>query len=73
MRLQALFTIGNDASDRLKAIALASEYGSKLYTGVLYRNPDPPPTYGAATRQRQEHMTAEALPKERILETFRVR
>jgi len=52
-------------------MALASEYGEKLYTGVFYRNPEPPPTYGADTRRRQEQMMEDALPRERILETFR--
>jgi 2-oxoglutarate ferredoxin oxidoreductase subunit beta len=70
--MESLAGLGHDASDRLKAIALASEYGTKLYTGVFYRNPDPPPTYGADTRRRQEQMVLEAFPRERILETFRV-
>ncbi len=46
--------------------------GTKLYTGVFYRNPDPPPTYEAeAGRQRQEETSAQARPKDRILEMFR--
>jgi 2-oxoglutarate ferredoxin oxidoreductase subunit beta len=72
-KMEALSDLGHDPSDRLKAMALAAEYGTKLYTGVLYRNPDPPPTYGAATRRRQEEMMPGALPRERILETFRAR
>ena len=43
--MQPLAGLGHDPSDRLKAMALAAEYGTKLYTGVLYRNPAPPPTY----------------------------
>jgi 2-oxoglutarate ferredoxin oxidoreductase subunit beta len=69
--LESLTELGHDSSDRLKAIALASEYGEKLYTGVFYRNPDPSLTYGAATAARQAEMMPGALPKERILETFR--
>jgi 2-oxoglutarate ferredoxin oxidoreductase subunit beta len=69
--MESLTDLGHDPSDRLKAIALAADYGTKLYTGVFYRNSDPPPTYGAATHQRQEEMMPGALPKERILETFR--
>jgi 2-oxoglutarate ferredoxin oxidoreductase subunit beta len=72
-KMEALSDLGHDASDRLSAIALAAEYGEKLYTGVFYRNPDPPPTYGAATSQRQEEMMPKALPRERILETFRTK
>lgn len=71
--MEALADLKHDTSDRLKAMALASEYGERLYTGVFYRNPEPPPTYGADTRRRQEEMKKEALPRDRILETFRVR
>ena len=71
--MESLAELGHDSSDRLKAFALAAEYGKKLYTGVFYRNPDPPLTYGAATRQRQSEMMPGALPRERILETFRPR
>src|SRR5512139_2715743 len=69
--MQALTSLGHDPSDRLKAMALASEYGTKLYTGVFYRNPEPPPTYEAEARKRQEEAGSQARPKERILEMFR--
>jgi 2-oxoglutarate ferredoxin oxidoreductase subunit beta len=69
--MQALASLGHDPSDRLKAMALASEYGTKLYTGVFYRNPAPPPTYEAEARRRQAEVRAQARPKERILEMFR--
>ncbi len=39
--MQTLASLGHDPADRLKAMALASEYGHKLYTGVFYRNPEP--------------------------------
>ena len=71
--MEVLADLKHDTSDRLKAMALASEYGTKLYTGVFYRNPEPPPTYGAATFERQEQMKGDALPRKRILETFRSR
>ena len=69
--MQTLASLGHDPADRLKAMALASEYGEKLYTGVFYRNPEPPPTYEADARRRQEEARAQARPKERILEMFR--
>jgi 2-oxoglutarate ferredoxin oxidoreductase subunit beta len=69
--MQTLSSLGHDPADRLKAMALASEYGEKLYTGVFYRNPEPPPTYEAEARRRQEEARAQARPKERILEMFR--
>jgi 2-oxoglutarate ferredoxin oxidoreductase subunit beta len=52
-------------------MALASEYGQKLYTGVFYRNPSPPPTYEAEVRRRQEETRSDARPRERILDLFR--
>jgi len=68
--MKSLASLGHDPEDRLKAMALAQDYGHELYTGVFYRNPEPPPTYNDLTRQRQEHMEPIALPKERILEIF---
>ena len=52
-------------------MALATEYGTKLYTGVFYRNPEPPPTYEAEARARQDETRARARPKHEILEMFR--
>jgi 2-oxoglutarate ferredoxin oxidoreductase subunit beta len=69
--LQPLASLGHDPADRLKAMALASEYGEKLYTGVFYRNPAPPPTFEAEARRRQEEARPQARPKERILDMFR--
>ena len=69
--MQPLAVLGHDPADRLKAMALASEYGKKLYTGVLYRNPEPPPAYEAEARRRQQAAQPQARPKERILEMFR--
>jgi 2-oxoglutarate ferredoxin oxidoreductase subunit beta len=69
-QMQGLASLGHDPKDRLKAMALASEYGTKLYTGVLHRNPDPPPTFDSLVRQRREEARAQARPKERILEAF---
>jgi 2-oxoglutarate ferredoxin oxidoreductase subunit beta len=69
--LQPLASLGHDPADRLKAMALASEYGEKLYTGVFYRNPDPPFTFEGEVRRRQQEAKAQARPKDRILEMFR--
>ena len=66
-----LASLGHDPSDRLKAMALAAEYGTKLYTGVLYRNPAPPPTYESEARARQEQARPLARPRQEILEMFR--
>ncbi len=69
-KMQALVTLGHDAGDRLQAMALAQDYGRKLYTGVFYRNPEPPPTYETLVRQLQERLAADVIPRERILEHF---
>lgn len=68
--MQTLASLGHDPMDRLKAMAMAQEYGAKLYTGVFYKNPNPPATYDQLVKERHEAMKAEALPKERILDLF---
>jgi 2-oxoglutarate ferredoxin oxidoreductase subunit beta len=60
----------HDPEDLMHAMALARDYGSELYTGVLYRNPSPGPTYETLVRERQRERRATALPRERILELF---
>jgi 2-oxoglutarate ferredoxin oxidoreductase subunit beta len=69
--MQALAALGHDPADRLRAMALAAEYGRALHTGVYYRNPAPPPTYEALVRSRQAELRGRALPRERLLELFR--
>jgi 2-oxoglutarate/2-oxoacid ferredoxin oxidoreductase subunit beta len=68
-RMKSLASLGHDPTDRLKAMALASQYGVELHTGVFYRNPEPGPTYGAQIRERQQRMQG-ALPREQILDLF---
>lgn len=71
--MQRLAVLGHDSSDRLQAMALAQEYGIKLYTGIFYRNPDPPSTYENLIRERQKAHQDQALPRERILDLFQQR
>lgn len=68
--LQTLDSIGHDPADRARATELARDYGTKLYTGVLYRNPNPPPTYGQGVQQRHDVLTRQAVPRHQILERF---
>jgi 2-oxoglutarate ferredoxin oxidoreductase subunit beta len=70
-KMQPLAGLGHDPSDRLKAMALAAEYGTKLYTGVLYRNPAPPPTYESEAKARQLQARPLASARHEILEMFR--
>jgi 2-oxoglutarate ferredoxin oxidoreductase subunit beta len=69
--MKTLASLGHDPTDRLKAMDLAQDYGTRLYTGVFYRNPSPGPTYMAAVRERQEAMKKSAGPREAILDSFR--
>jgi 2-oxoglutarate ferredoxin oxidoreductase subunit beta len=68
--MESLAGLGHDPADRLKAMGLAQAYGTKLHTGVFYRNPSPEATYTDLVRERQQALRGRALPKERILESF---
>ncbi len=69
--MQSLDKLGHDPANRLRAMELAQDYGTKLYTGVFYRDPKPAATYEAAARERQIALEGTALPKHKILEMFR--
>ena len=51
--MRGLQAEGHDASNRAEAMALAQATGKILYTGVFYRNPNPPPSYGSRIASRQ--------------------
>ena len=68
--MRSLEKMAHDPSDRLRAMALAQEYGRALYTGILYQNPDPAPTYDALVRARHEELRHAALPRNEIFELF---
>ncbi len=69
--MESLEKLGHDPTNRLRAMDLAQDYGSKLYTGVFYRNPDPPRTYEAAARERHDTLRGTGQPKAKILDMFR--
>ena len=68
--MRNLQTVSHDPADRLRALALAQEYGQTLYTGVFYRDPDPVPTYEQTVKQRHATLGPRAVSRERILEGF---
>jgi 2-oxoglutarate ferredoxin oxidoreductase subunit beta len=68
--MQSLEQLGHNPADRLHAMDLAQEYGTKLYTGVFYRNPNPAPTFEQLARERQDALREKALPREKILDMF---
>jgi 2-oxoglutarate ferredoxin oxidoreductase subunit beta len=69
-KMKSLASLGHDSKNLLAALDLARAYGTELYTGVLYRNPDPPQTMDSLAVQRQQELAARALPRERILDMF---
>ncbi len=69
--MQSLEQEGHDPSNRLHAMDLAQHYGTKLHTGIFFRNPNPSPTYEAAVKERHLLLQGTGLPKDRILELFR--
>ena len=51
-------------------MALAQAYGEELYTGVFFKNPEPPPTYEALVRERQKALAGKSVSRERVREMF---
>ena len=68
--MKSLASLGHDPSDLLAALDLARAYGTELYTGVLYKNPQPPSTMDALVLERQKQLGESALPREKILDLF---
>jgi 2-oxoglutarate ferredoxin oxidoreductase subunit beta len=66
----SLEAAGHDPANRLRAMDLAQDYGTKLYTGVLYRDPSGAPPYEVYAKARQDEMAPGALPRQRILDLF---
>jgi len=68
--MKSLEELNHDRSNRLKAMDLAQEYGTRLYTGIFYRHPTPPPTYDDLVRERVKELGAAAVAKSDILQNF---
>jgi 2-oxoglutarate ferredoxin oxidoreductase subunit beta len=71
--LQKAADRGHDPTDRIQAMELAEGYGRELVTGVFYRDPEPPPTYGALVRERQDAFRLDPTDRARALEGFMAR
>lgn len=67
--MKTLASVGHDQTDRIAAMRLAQDYGKALYTGVFYRNPEPPPTFEALVRERQTAQ-GERPAREKILDRY---
>ncbi len=68
--MKSLDSEGHDPSNLLEALRLAQSYGTELYTGVLYRNPEPPPTFESLVRERQAAMMSATTDRARVLDIF---
>jgi 2-oxoglutarate ferredoxin oxidoreductase subunit beta len=68
--MKPLASLGHDAKDRLQAMNLAQDYGKELYTGVLYRNPEPPATYEALVGERQRILGKDSPRRQDVLKAF---
>jgi 2-oxoglutarate ferredoxin oxidoreductase subunit beta len=66
-RMKKLSDLGHDPTNRIRAMELASEYGTSLYTGVFYRNPNPPETYDRMLGVQQKELAAKARPLTNLL------
>jgi 2-oxoglutarate ferredoxin oxidoreductase subunit beta len=55
-KMLRLSDLGHDSSNRLRAMELAQDYGTALHTGIFYRNPNPPPTYGNQIAALQQEL-----------------
>jgi 2-oxoglutarate ferredoxin oxidoreductase subunit beta len=69
-KMKSLASLNHDPTNLLAALDLARAYGTELYTGVLYRNPQPPSTMDSLVRERQTQLALNALPREKILDLF---
>lgn len=69
-QMKSLQSVGHDPADRLKAMALAAEYGQTLYTGVLYRDPEHEVTFEMGSVERQHALENGAAPRANVLDAF---
>ncbi|MEZ4308387.1 MAG: 2-oxoacid:ferredoxin oxidoreductase subunit beta [Polyangiaceae bacterium] len=68
--MKRLESLGHDATDLLAAMDKARDYGRELHTGVLFRNPAPPPTYESLVRERQQAFGNDVPSPARVLDAF---
>jgi 2-oxoglutarate ferredoxin oxidoreductase subunit beta len=71
-QMQSLQSLGHNASDVLAAMALAQEYGDKLYTGVFFRKPEPSPTFEGLAKQRHAAAGGCTKPRHAVMDAFKL-
>jgi 2-oxoglutarate ferredoxin oxidoreductase subunit beta len=70
--MKGLAALGHDPADRARALELAQDYGKQLYTGVLYRDPAPRPTFEALAHERRRELGVDPSRRLRVLDGFRI-
>ena len=68
-QMKPLAALRHDPTDRTRALVLAQEYGHSLHTGVLYRHPEPPPTYEGQLAERGA-ASGDAWPRDKVLDSL---
>jgi 2-oxoglutarate ferredoxin oxidoreductase subunit beta len=69
-KMKSLASLGHDPADQLKALDLARSYGHELYTGVFYRDPNPPTSYEQLIKVRQAEQSKFARARNHILDAY---
>lgn len=69
-KMKSLASLGHDTADLGRALDYARSYGNELYTGVFFKNPNPPPSYEELVRVRQTEMAKGARPRANVLEAY---
>jgi 2-oxoglutarate ferredoxin oxidoreductase subunit beta len=72
-QMQSLESLGHNPADVLAAMALAQQYGDKLYTGVFYRKPVPEPTFEALAQQRRASFGETPRPRHTVMDVFKLK
>ena len=57
-------------TSRVAALTVAERQSEELYSGVFYKNPNPPPTYDALLRERQNTLAPKAVAREHLLDAY---
>lgn len=70
--MQSLNSLGHDPANVLAAMALAQDYGNKLYTGVFYRNPTPSPTFEALAAERRAAQAVVGRQRHDVMDAFKL-
>jgi 2-oxoglutarate ferredoxin oxidoreductase subunit beta len=71
--MRPIVSASHDSADRERAMRLAAEYGQTLYTGILYQDPAPEPTYDKSASERARALAAEDTSRANVLNMFAVR